>query len=449
MRRKVRIATVGVVAVLVLTACGSHSSSTTTSSSPAAAGGSSTAAAGASSSAASSAGSFGTLGEVCGPGSATGATDVGVSATSIRVGTIADVGWSVAPGLLQPIFDAATTFVDWCNAAGGINGRKLDLDERDSAYSNYLPQVKAACPTDIALVGSMGVLDDTGVDQWVSCGMPNFTAATVGEKAANAQLAYPTNPLPADQENIGGFHWFFSQDPTLKSAVGSLYSNGAAGDREQHTYNEAIEAIGGKVVYTAEYTQTTTNWAPYVQAMKAAGVKFLFLNDSPTTSVGLEAAMATAGWYPKVTISPPNWYDSNAISIVKNPVNYYTYIPTTPFEAAASVPAVQQLSTLLAQYAPKADKTFFAETAFSGWLLFAEGVKSCGSNVTRTCIENYVKTQTTWTGGGLEGQINPAANIATNCYIVMKVQNGGFVQAYPTQQGQYDCDPQNAPVIKP
>jgi hypothetical protein len=69
--------------------------------------------------------------------------------------------------------------------------------------------------------------------------------------------------------------------------------------------------------------------------------------------------------------------------------------------------------------------------------------------VTRTCIENYVKTQTTWTGGGLEGQINPAANIATNCYIVMKVQNGGFVQAYPTQQGQYDCDPQNAPVIKP
>jgi ABC-type branched-subunit amino acid transport system substrate-binding protein len=387
---------------------------------------------------------------VCGPGTATGATDVGVTNTTINAGTIADVGWSVEPGLLQPIFDAADAFTSWCNAAGGINGRKITLDKRDSAYSNYLPQVKAACPTDVALVGSMGILDDTGAAAWGACGMPNFTAATVGAVAANAKLMYGMTPIPADQETIGGFHLLFDQNPGWKSAVGSLYSNGAAGDREQHTYNEAIESLGAKVVYTAEYTPTTTNWAPYVQAMKKAGVKFLFLNDTDTTSAAIEQAMATAGWYPEIQISPSQLYTANMLTLAgKISQNYYVYIPITPYEAASTVPAMQTYLSLLNTYAPKATKTFFGVTAFSGWLLFAEAVKSCGSNVTRACIEAYTATQTAWTGGGLQGPINPAANTASQCFIVMKVDGDHWTQAYPSTLGTYDCSPLNAPIVKP
>ena len=143
--------------------------------------------------------------------------------------------------------------------------------------------MKTSCTSDVAIVGSMGILDDTGAPAWEACGIPNYTAATVGSVAANAKLMYPMTPIPADQQTIGGFHLLFDQNPTWKTAVGSLYSNGAAGDREQHTYNEAIESLGAKIVYTAEYTPTTTNWAPYVTAMKSAGVKFLFLNDTDTT----------------------------------------------------------------------------------------------------------------------------------------------------------------------
>lgn len=340
--------------------------------------------------------------------------------------------------------------MNWCNAAGGILGRKLKLDKRDSAFSNYLPQVKVSCTADLALVGSMGILDDTGVDQWEQCGLLNFTAATVGEKAAAAKLMFPMTPIPPDQENIGGFHYFFQQHPDWAKAVGALYSNGAAGDREQHTYNEAITAIGGKVVYTAEYTPTTSNWMPYVQAMKRAGVKFLFLNDTVPVTAGVEQAMATIGWYPDLQISPPQLYDQTLAPLAgKYLKNYYVYIPTTPFEAASVVPAVHQYLSLLAQYAPKAKKTFFGATAFSAWLLFAEAVKSCGSNVTRDCIASYVKSQTQWTGGGLQAPINPAANRATECYAVLQATATGYSQYYPSQLGKFDCSPQNAPVVKP
>jgi ABC-type branched-subunit amino acid transport system substrate-binding protein len=450
MQRHSKIAALGAACGLLLAACSSHASSGGTSSSGSSSTPASTPASSASTTgAASQAGSFGTLGAVCGPGTAKGATDVGVTDSQIHVGSVADVGWSLAPGLLQPIFDASDAFVGWCNAAGGVNGRKLVLDKRDSAYSNYLPQIQKSCTSDVAIV-SMGILDDTGVDAWEKCGLLNFTAATVGAKAANAKDMFPMTPIPADQQTIGGFHIFFDQHPDWAKAVGSLYSNGAAGDREQHTYNDAISSIGGKVVYTAEYTPTTSNWTPFVQAMKKAGVKFLFLNDTANVTAGIEQAMATLGWYPQLQISPSQIYDQSTLALAGKYIkNYYVYIPTTPFEAAASVPAVQQYLNLLKQYAPKANKTFFGSTSFSAWLLLASAIKSCGDNVTRKCISNYVATQTQWTGGGLQGPINPAANIASQCFAIMAVSSDKFTQAYPSQLGQYDCSPKNAPTVKP
>ena len=441
MSQRFKTTALAAVTLLALAACGGHSSTPSNSSAPS----------GSASGGAATAGSFGTLGEVCGAGDAKGSTDVGVTDTSIAVGTIADVGWSAAPGLLQPIFDSADAFVGWCNAAGGINGRKLVLSKRDSALSNYLPQVKTSCTADIALVGSMGILDDTGAEAWAACGLPNFTAATVGAVAADAKLMIPLNPLPSTQQNTGGFHILFDDFPGTKDAVGTLYSNGAAGAREQHTYNQAIESIGGKIVYTAQYNAAgQVNWTSYVQAMKKAGVKFLFLNDTTQVSAAIEQVMATQNWYPTVQVSPPQLYDTSYLPLAgKISQNYYVYIPTTPFEAAEQVPAVKQYLEILAEHAPAAKKTFFGETSFSAWLLFAKSAKECGSTLTRACILENVAKETAWTGGGLQGEINPAANKATNCYILMKVGESAFTQYKPTELGKYDCDPQNAPTVTP
>ncbi len=438
------------MSVLALAACGSSGSAS------GAGNGAGSGTGGSTSSASTQAGDpasgdFGTLGTVCGPGSATGATATGVTNSSIEVSVIADINVPGAPGLLQPMWDSATAFTDWCNAAGGINGRKLILDKRDSQETDYLPQVETSCTADFAMVGTMGVLDNTGVAAWNKCGIPNFTASTVSSQAANASLMYPVNPLPADQENIGGFPVLFQQYPGIKEHIGTLYSQGAAGAREQHTYNEAIAADGGKVVYTAEYNATgQVNWAPYVEAMKSAGVQMLFLNDTIATSVGLDQAMSTAGWYPTIQISPPQDYDvsflSTGASVAKN---YYVYMPSEPLEAVSAVPAVAKYESIVQKYVPSAHLGFFGEMAFSSWLLFADSAKACGSGLTRTCLEQQVAKQTNWTGGGLQGSINPASNKASQCFIVMKIENSKFVQVIPSQLGQFYCNPENVPIVKP
>ena len=66
-------------------------------------------------------GDFGSLKNVCRGGSASGATDQGVTASEIKVGVFSDVGFTKNPELV----DAAKVFTSWCNDAGGINGRKL------------------------------------------------------------------------------------------------------------------------------------------------------------------------------------------------------------------------------------------------------------------------------------------------------------------------------------
>ena len=49
--------------------------------------------------------------------------------------------------------EQATAFADWCNAAGGINGRKIVIDNRDAALFNAAQQTTAACQSDFMAVG--------------------------------------------------------------------------------------------------------------------------------------------------------------------------------------------------------------------------------------------------------------------------------------------------------
>ena len=49
----------------------------------------------------------------------------------------------------------------------------------------------------------------------------------------------------------------------------------------------------------------------------------------------------------------------------------------------------------------------------------------------------------------MQGQIDPAANVASQCFIVMEVSPDGFKQAYPSKLGEYDCSPDNAPHVNP
>src|SRR5271167_4445234 len=78
----------------------------------------------ASSGASSTSATFGTLPSPCGKGDATGATDQGVTNSTINIAYGDDRGFSGLPGLDQEMGDAVKDMIAWCDAQGGIGGRK-------------------------------------------------------------------------------------------------------------------------------------------------------------------------------------------------------------------------------------------------------------------------------------------------------------------------------------
>ena len=87
-------------------------------------------------------------------------TTPGVTATSITVGQIVDLTAPI-PGLFEGAKAGTEAYIAYINSLGGVNGRKIILDSRDSAYTSATVQSDAAqmASQDFAMVGGYSLLD--------------------------------------------------------------------------------------------------------------------------------------------------------------------------------------------------------------------------------------------------------------------------------------------------
>lgn len=388
-------------------------------------------------------GDFGDLRDVCGPGDASGATDQGVADSEIRVATIADPGFPGRPGLNQEIFDTAQTFVKWCNDAGGILGRKLRVDLRDAAIFDYLQRVLESCDADFALVGGGGVLDEAGAQQRVDCGLPQIAGFAVSTRAAEADLQVQPVPNPAYELAVGQYRAIEEMHPDAVEKVGLIAGNVPSILTVKNRYKEGMEELGWKIVYEGTYNATgEANWKPFVEAMRSKGVRVFEFVGEPEYLAALQKAMHDAGWYPEVTILEANFYDRRYIQDGGDNIrDTYLRLAFWPLEEANDNPATQQYLDLLEQYKPGAQPALLGMQGWSAWLLFARVARECGSNLTRECLMDKAESVHEWTGGGLHGPTDPAANHAPECFVLMQAGPDGFhrVRSVKADDGIYHC----------
>ncbi len=200
---------------------------------------------------------FGDLKDVCQGGSGGGATAQGVTADAIRVGTIADPGYTGRPGVNQELFDTADVFSQWCNARGGINGRKIQVDKLDAALFNYKAQILKACDQDFYLVGGGGVFDNTGVADRLKCLLPDVAGFVITPEArsadlldaAGSELASPSCPSATTSGSP-------RPSPIRPSTSASSPATSRPRSRTAAQAEEAVKSLGWKVVYNDQYPAT-------------------------------------------------------------------------------------------------------------------------------------------------------------------------------------------------
>ncbi|MEU1511442.1 ABC transporter substrate-binding protein [Streptomyces sp. NPDC005811] len=438
--RRLLIGSVTVLAVL-LAGCSTRSDDDTNSGS----GQTATPAAGASTASAD----FGTLKDVCGPGTPTSSSVQGVTDKSVQVGVMSDVGYTKN----SEFPDAAKVFTSWCNDAGGIGGRKIVAVTRDSKLMQVRQAVLDACTSDFALVGGGSALDALGVQDRLKCLLPAFPAQSSQIGAIGSDLQVLSGGAAPGYFQYAGYYTWLLKDkyPDSAQKVGIISGDAPVTKVMSGQFKEAVAGLGGKVSYNDLYPAAgVSDWTPYAQSLKNKGVKGLvFLGDFASLAK-LEQALTNIGY-------TPDWIDANsnaygpaflqlAGTALAKQHNYAELFATAPLESAADNPATQQVIDLFKKYAPGKQVTYPVLRAFSAWLLFATAAKDC-AELTRKCVYDNAVEQTAWTGGGLQAPADLSkSDVPSKCYTIVEATAKGWQLAdFEPTDGVYRCD---APAYK-
>lgn len=400
-------------------------------------------------------GDFGTLTDVCGPNEGGGGVPdaaaeeiLGVSEDSLVIGTVSDPGFTGRLGLNQEIFDAASAFVTWCNAAGGINGRQLELNLHDAAITNYQPVVEQSCQTDFALVGAGAVQDNLWPDVGAACGLIDIAGFSVTPEKSGvvgqdllASRSVQVIPNPVDRYPSGAIRLLDEEFPGTQDTTGFLYGDFQTLQVTLEKTVAAYEEVGHTVVEVAAYALLgESNWQAFALRLRDADVQsFNFIGEGENLA-NLQRAMAEIDYFPEVQLMETNFYDQEYLDAAGDAADG-TFIRTSlwPFEEADQNPATQRYLEIVEEIDGKV--AILGVQSMSAWLLFAEAVKACDldGDLTRTCVLEHAASATDWDGGGLHAATSPGTNEPSPCTIVLQVVDGQFTRYLPDED--YHCDP--------
>jgi hypothetical protein len=394
--------------------------------------------------ASSSSAKFGTLPSPCGKGKATGSTDQGVTNSTINVAYGDDRGFSGLPGLDQEMGDAVKAMIAWCDAQGGINGRKIVGDYYDAAITNVGGVMTQACKKDFMLVGQGFALDSSGEQTRLGCNLAAVPGFTVSPQVANAYEMYQASPNPADYSPVSSAYEVTKLFGKAKTQKAGQYNSTLS--TQQASMAKAVQAYtktGWKFLncpvqinYNGE-----ANYTPFVQKLQSCGAQIIY-NDStpgPTLYGALQAENQIN--YNPIWVEDSGAYTAafaqwNTAGLGNN---VYVRLSYEPLEAANVVPAVKQYISIVKKNGGLISQ--LGEQSTSSFLLWATEAKACGSTLTRQCMINKLSKVTNWTGGGLNASGNPSKNLPPSCGLLMKLQGTKWVQAYPKKLGTFDCSP--------
>ena len=405
------------------------------------------------SAASSSSGVWPGVGKLCEPGPGGPSSVRGVGTKTIRIAVFNDAANTVIPGLEEEFVQQANAFADWCNAAGGINGRKIMIVNRDAALFNSAQEMTAACQSDFMAVGGGMVFDQPTVSIREKCGLGQISGYVVSNASDLASDQVDPTGINTDSVTSGWFGALAKAYPNAVKKAGMGAENNPSILQPETKFEFGAEAQGWKVVDFPEPPVTVENWAPYVEEYQSKGAEALWPADSGNF-VPFAQAMTTAGYKPAFIALGTQFANAQTQQAVKaNPSLPPVYIETQwwPLSMASQNPSTEQLVNIMHTYAKGDTIDFNDEEGADAWLLWAKAASACGANLTVTCVLNHAAAVKNWSAGGIEAPIASLALSNENpqpspCFAIMKVEANGILYdksiTRPTQS-IWNCNPKN------
>jgi ABC-type branched-subunit amino acid transport system substrate-binding protein len=311
-----------------------------------------------------------------------GATDIGVTATSIKIGATFFNG-NYLDKYSQVAEQAASAYFRYINDQGGIHGRKIE----------YLP-----CDTAGTADGTQGCLRKLAKDDKVFAMGPglDFNLDTVQPFLEREQLPWVGSsalyqaefdspwmfPTQVAAFDVGALIGKFSKQKLGVATVGVSYLNDVAGPPCTERVRQIGEQLGYRVVATAENGQTQGDLTQQVLTIQAADPDaVLFCNDPINTVKFIQAAG-------RINYRPPKGWVAGFVAADDVPMAMGTPgIGLYGFSSydfyGSDLPGVRRFRQITEHYYPSIFHHFYTQAAYVGAMALTEAIAKAGPNLTR------------------------------------------------------------------
>jgi branched-chain amino acid transport system substrate-binding protein len=363
----------------------------------------------------------------------------------VNVGAIADISGLYASAT-GPFADGVEARIDYQNAQGGVNGRKINLsvaDDQSTTTGNLAASQQLVEARHVVGIISGSSFTAGGGSYLKSVGLPVVGYASTLEFQTDPNFISNTNAMSGpetttDTSQLWG-EFLKSKGATTVYSVGSGDPQGAAAAEALIASSQAVGLKEG--VLTTDLPIGTTNFTSEAVKAKQAGVDTLALPLNLNSSIVVIQAMRQAGVNVKVALLMAG-YDPSVAKTAGSVVNNATFaIPFAPFEL--NLPAQQTYEQALAKYTKGTVGMFTME----GWLaadLMVTGIQKAGACPTSVAILNAIRGLRGYDADGLQAptSFNTPTGPLTCDYFVT-VTDGALV---PDNSGKPICATNPAPV---
>jgi ABC-type branched-subunit amino acid transport system substrate-binding protein len=370
-----------------------------------------------------------------------GATDIGVTPTTVTVGTIADRS-GPRPGLFDSTIAGVQAYFAYVNSKGGVYGRKLQTTTGDSGTScNKTADAHRALISKVfAFVGSFGVYDNCAASVLnANPGIADVSYAISRERGA-VKTNFSTQ-LQSGGAQAGPAIVFKQKYPGIEKKLGALVADVAASRSAWSNLRNMYLKNGYQLVYEQFVSPTEVDFTRYVIGMRQAGVDMVVLTNDISGEVKFVNAAQQQSYHPRVITTRAVFYDPSFKDLISgNPTNVFSELGSALYfnKDERNIPGVALFQDWMTKTASDQPQDSFAVFGWCQAKLFVDALVKAGPKATRPSLMAALRSIHSLEDGGLLPSGDPALKKPTPCFIIAHWESSTWRRWNSPAKG-FDC----------
>ena len=228
---------------------------------------------------------------------------VDAKAKTISLGVLSPLSGPVA-AIGKPLTAGQETYFRAVNAAGGIDGWKVKLVQRDTKYDPQT-QVQAfnRIAGDVAFIAQSLGSPTTKAIQPLAHQQNMLIGAAAQDSSLVNDPAMAVIGTPYAIDDANALDYIAKQNADAK--VGIIYQNDAYGEDGLRGYNAGLETYHLDSVAETTYKVGDTDLTAQVQKMRSAGAQYVFVVAVPSVAATIVGTGASQGYNPTWVLQGP------------------------------------------------------------------------------------------------------------------------------------------------